>query len=107
MDTFTRAMLRVHGLPATLTAFITSIAVLFQSAMTSARTNVLVEIRARPTIAAFNRFIVASFENWISERLPIWCECTSVIFLSCAQPPPRLSRESVAQLLRVHYKFCQ
>src|SRR3979409_564630 len=54
-------MLRVHGLPATLTAFITSMAVLFQSAMTSARTCVLPEIRARPTIAAFSTFIVASF----------------------------------------------
>jgi hypothetical protein len=35
-------------------------AVLFQSAMTSARTGVLAEIRARPTIATFNTFIVAS-----------------------------------------------
>ena len=63
MDTFTSAMLRVHGLPPTLTAFITSMAVLFQSAMTSARTGVLAEIRARPTIAVFSTFIVASFEK--------------------------------------------
>src|SRR2546426_146200 len=57
-------MLRVQGLPATLTAFITSMAVLFQSAMTSARTGVLAEIRARPTIATFSTFIVASLEKW-------------------------------------------
>src|SRR6478735_3514136 len=63
IDTFTRAMLRVHGLPPTLTAFITSMAVLFQSAMTSARTSVLPDIRARPTIAAFSTFIVASFSE--------------------------------------------
>ena len=63
MDTLTRAMLRVHGLPPTLTAFITSMAVLFQSAMTSARTSVLAEIRARPTIATFSTFIVASIEK--------------------------------------------
>jgi hypothetical protein len=60
-------MLRVHGLPPTLTAFITSMAVLFQSAMTSARTGVLAEMSARPTIATFNTFIVASFEKFIFE----------------------------------------
>ena len=64
-------MLRVHGLPATLTAFITSMAVLFQSVMTSARTSVLPEIRARPTIAAFSTFIVASF----SEKLDFQNDC--------------------------------
>src|SRR5690242_14371540 len=47
MDTFTRAMLRVHGLPPTLTAFITSMAVLFQSAMTSARASVLAGAQGR------------------------------------------------------------
>ena len=63
IDTFTSAMLRVHGLPATLTAFITSIAVLFQSPMTSAWTGVLAEMRTKPTIADFSTFIVASFEK--------------------------------------------
>jgi hypothetical protein len=53
-------MLRVHGLPATFTAFITSMEVVFQSVITSARASVLPEIRARPTIAAFSMFIVAS-----------------------------------------------
>src|SRR5437868_4586733 len=56
-------MLRVQGLPATLTAFITSMAVLFQSVITSARTGVVLEARARPTIAAFSMFIVASFSD--------------------------------------------
>ena len=37
----------------------------------------------------------------------MWCKCTSLIILSCAEPHPRLSRESVAQLLRVHYNFRQ
>jgi len=40
---------------------------LFQSAMTSARTGVLAEMSARPTIATFNTFIVASFEKFIFE----------------------------------------
>ena len=37
----------------------------------------------------------------------MWCKCTSLIILSCARPHPRPSRESVAQLLRVHYNFRQ
>src|SRR4051794_35258921 len=79
MDTFTRAMLRVQGFPPTLTAFMMSIAVLFQSVMTSARTSVLLDIRARPTIAVFSTFIVASFsEIEFSddyERFPSCCAC--------------------------------
>jgi hypothetical protein len=43
--------------------------------MTSARTSVLAEIRARPTIATFNTFIVASFEKFISNRMPIQMQC--------------------------------
>ena len=37
----------------------------------------------------------------------MWGKCTSLIILSCAEPHPRPSRESVAQLLRVHYNFRQ
>src|SRR5436190_19699622 len=53
-------MLRVHGLPATLTAFITSMAVLFQSVMTSARASVVLEISAKPRIAVLSARIIAS-----------------------------------------------
>jgi hypothetical protein len=55
-----------------LAAFITSMAVLVQSAMTSARTGVLAEIRTGPTIAAFSALIVASFEKL---DFPNDCQC--------------------------------
>src|SRR3982751_5359890 len=92
-------MLRVQGLPATLTAFITSMAVLFQSAMTSARTGVLAEIRAKPTIAAFSTFIVASFEKLDSERLPM-CQCGVNVppYSSCHAQPASAPRHAKASL---------
>src|SRR5262245_4159219 len=61
MDTCIIASVRVHGLPATLTAFMTSIAVWVQADMTSAPAGVFTEIKARPTIADLRAFIVASF----------------------------------------------
>src|SRR5262245_48753322 len=60
MDTCMIARVRVHGFPATLTAFMTSIAAWFQSVITSALDGVAVAIRARPAIAVLSALIVAS-----------------------------------------------
>src|SRR6476469_2827303 len=60
MDTCTIARLRVQGLPATFTALMTSMAVWFQSEMTSARASVAPKISVRQTIAPLSAFIVAS-----------------------------------------------
>src|SRR6267142_5138395 len=101
-------MLRVHGLPLTLTAFITSMAVLFQSAMTSALTTVLPEIRAKPTIAAFSTFIVASFEK-LDFRTTTNVVCmyprSHLVMRAAASAPGHAKK--LAQLPRVHYNFRQ
>src|SRR5947209_13220713 len=89
-------MLRVQGFPPTLTAFMTSIAVLFQSVMTSARTSVGLEASAKPTIAAFTIFIVAS-----SERLGFWCGCRSSVLISpCLDGSPH-ERAPATRAVRV------
>jgi hypothetical protein len=59
-DTCIMAKLRVHGLPATFTAAMTSMAVLFQSVTTSARASVVPEMSARPTMAVLRALIVTS-----------------------------------------------
>src|SRR4051812_35284393 len=66
MDTCNIARLRVQGFPATLTAFITSMAALFQSVTTSARPGVTPEISVRLTIAALSALIDASSHlHWV------------------------------------------
>src|SRR4051812_33181961 len=89
-------MLRVHGLPPTLTAFITSMAVLFQSPMTSARTDVLAEIRARPTIAAFSTFIVTSFEklDFRTTATVVWMYLRKHVVMHATASAPRHAKAS-------------
>jgi hypothetical protein len=60
METCIMARLRVHGLPPTFTAAMTSMAVLFQSVITSARASVVPEMSARPTMAVLRALIVTS-----------------------------------------------
>src|SRR5262245_26275112 len=60
IDTCMIARVRVQGLPATLTAFMTSMAAWFQSVMTSARAGIVTEISTRPTIAVLSSLIFAS-----------------------------------------------
>src|SRR5215467_9082402 len=60
METCIIARVRVHGFPATLTAFMTSIAAWFQSVMTSAWLGIVTEIRARPAIAVLSALIATS-----------------------------------------------
>src|SRR5215831_8552919 len=58
MATCIIARVRVQGLPATLTAFMTSIAAWFQSVITSALEGVATAINARPATAVLSAFIV-------------------------------------------------
>src|SRR5690242_10556503 len=64
METCIIARVRVHGLPATLTAFMASIAAWFQSVMTSAPDGVATpngaRNRAKPAMAVLRAFIVGS-----------------------------------------------
>src|SRR5262249_62290010 len=60
IDTCMIARLRVHGLPETFTAFMTSMAVWVQSVMTSARACVAPESSIRLTTVVLTAFIVAS-----------------------------------------------
>src|SRR5262245_58692282 len=82
IDTCMIARLRVHGLPETFTAFMTSMAVWVQSVMTSARACVAPEISIRLTTVVLIAFIVASLMRF--EQLMIAAAGLEMISTSSA-----------------------